>query len=712
MSSEEAGRNAYNALILNKITDGVEVPHSSSLCPKQQMTIEFWAYANAVKRNPMFVSKTNADWSCGYGVLGRRDGNVTMFHSGLLDDPMVEIAPQAIQAEKWTHLCFVFGDRRLEIYVNGALKAQTELSQRQNIDYGRTSEDEEAPLRIGFQRWNVSKFGFEGMIAELRIWAAEKRAQDIPQLMQGLPLCSKARRDLVLHMRFDPDDCADGGVVVDSSGHGNHGTLVGGARVARVAPPPFAPFSPSFTLAALCLVKLAGGKRHAREDAQQQQQQQKVIPMRSGGSKKRRIIGVSDFEEVPERTTLGCSIKALTFRLSGAAPLDKDLQEEFVLSNKGVSKVLVQLPKEVSTHAYDLRFEPASFTIRVGSCVTVKATIRMLCTTSVRVSIGLALFTTPQKMSRGGILFKRHTDSDAQQQQQQQQQQSSSMASWEDDASLPDGVQTLPLEIDSELTSRLDYKEFVLEEKPVGEGTYGVVYRGTWRGLNVAYKKLKTQFMTKVEIDEFYRESALLEKLRSPYIVSYVGSVFTKGEFAIATEFLPLGSVKALLGSDNKKIKSKTIKARIVHDAAHALCFLHQNNIIHRDVKNDNLLVCSLSRHADVNAKLTDFGTSRSTSASNQSEMTIGVGTPAFMAPEILDNKHYSKSADVYSFAMLMLELWTAKTLYPISRFPRAWGKKLTKKTKLTTHTIFTFIYYYYYCYLFIIIYFIFCRRL
>lgn len=665
MASEETGRNAYNALILNKITDGVEVPHSSSLCPKQQMTIEFWAYANAVKRNPMFVSKTNADWSCGYGVLGRRDGNITMFHSGLLDDPMVEIAPQAIQAEKWTHLCFVFGDRKMEIYVNGALKAQTELSQRQNIDYGRTPEEQEVPLRIGFQRWNVSRFGFEGMIAELRIWATEKRAQDIPQLMQGLPLSSKARRDLVLHMRFDPDDSAAAeGAVVDSSGHGNHGVLVGGARVARVSPPPFAPFSPSFTLAALCLVKLAGGKRRAEKAKEELQHGSSggdsLIPMRPSGRRQRQIVGVCDFDEVPEKTLLGCSIKSLTFRLPGAAPLEKELQEEFVLTNKGVSKVLVHLPKEVSTHAYDLKFEPAAFTVRVGSAVTVRATIKMLCTASIRVPIGIALFTSPQKMNRGSI-FKWHSDA-------------SDPAGW-DSEDRPDGVQTLPLEIDSELTSSLDYKEFVLEEKPIGEGTYGVVYKGTWRGLTVAYKKLKTQFMTKVEIDEFYRESALLEKLRSPYIVSYVGSVFTKGEFAIATEFMPLGSVKSLLGSDNKKIKSKTIKARIVHDAAHALCFLHQNNIIHRDVKNDNLLVCSLSRHADVNAKLTDFGTSRSTSASNQSEMTIGVGTPAFMAPEILDNKHYSKSADVYSFAMLMLELWTAKTLYPISRFPRAWGK-------------------------------------
>lgn len=242
-------------------------------------------------------------------------------------------------------------------------------------------------------------------------------------------------------------------------------------------------------------------------------------------------------------------------------------------------------------------------------------------------------------------------------------------------------MQTLRVDVDSELSSRLDYAELQTEQEPIGEGTFGVVYKGTWRGTPVAVKRLKSQFLTKIELEEFKGEVELMERLRSQYIANFIGAVFTRGHLSLVTEFVPLGSVKSLLLAQNRKIHSPKIKFRIVHDTACALNFLHQNNILHRDVKTGNILVCSLSTRAAINAKLIDFGTSRpvatvvSPSSSQEDEVTSGIGTPAFMAPEILENKQYTKSADVYSFAIMMYELWTEKSPYSSNtKFPTMWG--------------------------------------
>jgi len=163
---------------------------------------------------------------------------------------------------------------------------------------------------------------------------------------------------------------------------------------------------------------------------------------------------------------------------------------------------------------------------------------------------------------------------------------------------------------------------------------------------------------------------------------------------------------------------TKLVQAKIALDIANGMNFLHQSGILHRDLKPDNVLVLSshscvslspplieaaytpvqitsLSGKADINAKLTDFGTSRAVGAgSEEYTFTKGLGTvifsfplflcdlkcfvlylllqPIYMAPEILGHHDYSEKADVFSFAILLWVLVAGKE--PYTDFKNSWG--------------------------------------
>ena len=98
------------------------------------------------------------------------------------------------------------------------------------------------------------------------------------------------------------------------------------------------------------------------------------------------------------------------------------------------------------------------------------------------------------------------------------------------------------------------------------------------------------------------------------------------------------------------------------------------NGILHRDIKPDNFLVVSLEENQKVNCKLTDFGSARNINLlMTNLTFTKGIGTPSYMAPEILNRQHYKKPSDIYSFGVTMYEILTWQDCYPKSEFKFAW---------------------------------------
>ena len=241
------------------------------------------------------------------------------------------------------------------------------------------------------------------------------------------------------------------------------------------------------------------------------------------------------------------------------------------------------------------------------------------------------------------------------------------------------------------MSSRLHYNE-LSEEKKLGEGSFGIVYLGTYRNNKVAIKKLKKCDNSKDSMIEFEKEVAMMDKFRNDYIIHFYGACFIPNKICMVTEFAPYGSINDLMKKQPNGISSH-MKLKIMLDAAHGIEYLHDNGILHRDIKPDNFLVISLEKGMKVNAKLTDFGSSRNINLlMTNLTFTKGIGTPKYMAPEVLNREHYKKPTDIYSFAITMYEVFSWSEAYPKQNFRFAWdiaefvgnGKRL-QKSKLMT---------------------------
>ncbi|ELP94034.1 tyrosine kinase, putative, partial [Entamoeba invadens IP1] len=112
-----------------------------------------------------------------------------------------------------------------------------------------------------------------------------------------------------------------------------------------------------------------------------------------------------------------------------------------------------------------------------------------------------------------------------------------------------------------------------------------------------------------------------------------------------------------------------------MRDAAHGIKYLHDNGVLHRDIKPDNILIFSFEDNIVANSKLTDFGSSRNINLMlTNMTFTSGIGTPVYMAPEVMFRKHYKKPADIYSFGITLLECFKWKEAYGGENFRYPWG--------------------------------------
>ncbi|EDR23274.1 serine-threonine protein kinase, putative [Entamoeba dispar SAW760] len=226
----------------------------------------------------------------------------------------------------------------------------------------------------------------------------------------------------------------------------------------------------------------------------------------------------------------------------------------------------------------------------------------------------------------------------------------------------------LNLQVESALSTKLDYEEIHLQHPPIGGGTFGIVYRADWRRVDVAVKVMKTDLVGLAELlPNFSQEAEMMERIRCPYIVNFIGSVVTADTLCLVTEFCPLGSLRKFMKTNPL---SDFLKVRFCQDIARGMEYLHQNDILHRDLKTDNVLVYSKNPHDPITAKVTDFGTSRSFIESSGKIELQNIGTPVYMAPEISRKDQMTLKSDVYSFAICMLEIWLGRDPYDPIKFP------------------------------------------
>jgi len=190
----------------------------------------------------------------------------------------------------------------------------------------------------------------------------------------------------------------------------------------------------------------------------------------------------------------------------------------------------------------------------------------------------------------------------------------------------------------------------------IGEGTFGLVYKATWRGSPVAVKMLKMQSITDHALQEFRKELQILTRLRHPNIVLLMGASTNPPNLTFVTEFLAGGSLFDILQAKKLTIDAYLFK-RMSREIAQGMNYLHLSGIIHRDLKSLNIL---LDHNNTV--KICDFGLSKMKTDSDV--MTKKIGTPIWMAPELIRGEEYSEKVDIYAYGIMLWEMGTGELPY------------------------------------------------
>lgn len=190
----------------------------------------------------------------------------------------------------------------------------------------------------------------------------------------------------------------------------------------------------------------------------------------------------------------------------------------------------------------------------------------------------------------------------------------------------------------------------------LGRGAYGEVHRATWRGTLVAVKRILTTGPLDPEtLADFAGEAALLSELRHPNVVLFMGVSLDVDNLLLVTEFMERGSLFDLIHEQHVPI-TPSLCFSITAQAAKGMNYLHCQDppVLHKDLKTGNLLVDN-----KWNVKIADFGVSAFGAPDKEDAAEEKMGTLMYMPPEVMQEKPYTREADVYSFGVIMSEVAT-----------------------------------------------------
>ena len=229
------------------------------------------------------------------------------------------------------------------------------------------------------------------------------------------------------------------------------------------------------------------------------------------------------------------------------------------------------------------------------------------------------------------------------------------------------------------LSFTIDFKDLSLQKKPLGQGAFGIVHKGEHKKTDVAVKQFLVTDLSSGAIQEFINEVQIMANAGHPNIIRVYG--YCPSPRCIVMEYMPKGSLSDLLYKGNEKF-SWPRRLSIAYDIAAGLRRLHADNILHRDIKSDNILL-----DRNYTAKLTDFGLSKIKSESRSKTKTGAIGTYPWMAPELDEPEgEYSKGSDIYSLGIVLWELasWSKPPFHKywdrVERIPGWVGEGKLKK--------------------------------
>jgi len=193
------------------------------------------------------------------------------------------------------------------------------------------------------------------------------------------------------------------------------------------------------------------------------------------------------------------------------------------------------------------------------------------------------------------------------------------------------------------------------------------IYSVSIDGWTCAMKELYIEDQDETTVANFEREIELLEQL--PYHPNIVRYLFHTTNESTTRLFMTkyASSLRKIINDRLKNNQPFTVTQVLKYgiEITKGVVFLHSNNIIHRDLKSDNIFISLNERKEIANLAIGDFDTAKNVAVEKQAKTIIG--TPGWIAPEVLMSKDeggYSEKADVYSFGMILYELLTLKIPY------------------------------------------------
>ncbi|CAM8950675.1 unnamed protein product [Rhodiola kirilowii] len=204
----------------------------------------------------------------------------------------------------------------------------------------------------------------------------------------------------------------------------------------------------------------------------------------------------------------------------------------------------------------------------------------------------------------------------------------------------------------------LDNKYMLGDE--IGKGAYGRVYKGLdlENGDFVAIKQVSLEKIAQEDLNVIMQEIDLLKNLNHKNIVKYLGSLKTKSHLHIILEYVENGSLADIIKPNKFGPFPESLVAVYISQVLEGLVYLHEQGVIHRDIKGANILTTK-----EGLVKLADFGVATKLTEADVNTHSV-VGTPYWMAPEVIEMSGVCAASDIWSVGCTVIELLTCVPPY------------------------------------------------